>query len=122
MDEPIISYRTALFAKEKGCTSSTFNNNYNYYEDSGQEGNHSWRHLQSDSPCYITQGLLTKWLRIEHGLCLFIDWNSQEGVIVDYKNHEGEEVFRRDLVELHDDGIDAAMDELLYETLKLIKE
>ena len=59
---------------------------------------------------------LQEWLRKKHGIYAFVDWSTNEDVIVDYKNSEGSELHResRDYQEGED------IDDLLEKALNFI--
>lgn len=120
--ETFITFETAKLAKEKGFTLRNLGSHvYNYYMDSGEDGNISWDHLHIDSPAKSPQHLLQKWLRDEHGIHVFVDhaydnFNSFSSEIHTLKV--------RNIV----DGLtmwntyELALEEGLWESLKLIKD
>lgn len=68
-----ITFETAKLAKEKGFTLGTVGSHtYTYYQDDGRLGPVDWGHLNQDSPAFVPQSILQKWLREEHNIAIII--------------------------------------------------
>ncbi|MFT6125733.1 MAG: hypothetical protein ACJAVA_000174 [Flavobacteriaceae bacterium] len=144
MEEQLIKFKTAKLAKEKGLAQKLFNTSW--YNELGRRNGRSDINLEgktfnttyseSSNPeslkksdfkikIYLapTQSLLSTWLKKTHGLYAYIDWVDDEVVIVDFKNSEGEELFRANCYDFVPDyeSEEELLEELLQKALKLIK-
>ena len=122
MEEQLIKFKTAKLAKEKGFDfrcNGFFNSGSGYklqYDDLLRTGDG----VVIEAP---TQSLLSTWLKKTYGLYAYIDWVDDEVVIVDFKNSEGEELFRVNCYDFVPDyeSEEELLEELLQKALKLIK-
>ena len=133
MEEEIIKFKTAKLAKEKGFDWKVLNH-YRDGESYSKEliNGGSWYNMNCSKEqklwnCNLysapTQSLLSTWLKKTYGLYAYIDWVDDEVVIVDFKNSEGEELFRVNCYDFVPDyeSEEELLEELLQKALKLIK-
>lgn len=116
-----INFETAKLAKEKGFDEQVSNYWHPNYEGSNDMGTDnfnrdSWREGYYSLP---TQSALQTWLRNKHGLFAYIDWASNEAVLLDYKYADGKELIREDTYDyVPDHEAGEVLERLLFETLK----
>lgn len=123
----LISYETAVLAKDKGFDLPTV------FRYDSKEHLELWCSDLRDYPDSFhvniycvgysasTQSLLQMWLRTKHGLFAYVDWANTELVICDYKNHEGLIVFKEDTCERGQESEKEMIETVIYEALKQIK-
>lgn len=139
MKDTLINFETAKLAKEKGFNIECLQayrvwrenirkNDKNPLEEidveyepymGGSSATVCYHYQSKDYTLAPTQSFLQKFLREIHGLYAYIDWLTLDYVIVDYKNKDGEEVYRetRDF-----EGDEDDINNLLQEALKLIEK
>lgn len=119
MIEEIISFETAVLAKEKGFDLRATSSMYMCMgEHEGKLGNSTDCHKYICAP---TQSLLQKWLREKHGIFAYLDYKNLDMIVVDYKNHEGMTMFEESMWERSQETEEEHIEILLIEALKQIK-
>lgn len=127
MEEQIISFETAKLAKEKGFRE---NSRGKYYTEKGRisyceklsiMSGRCRSEVSEHKECFApTQSLLQKWIEVEHDIYAYIDWANMQVVI--YNMESDEVVLMEDFEYNHHDERNIIMDNLLTESLKLIKQ
>lgn len=122
VDEEFITLETAILAKERGLNFST---NRKVYNDRGYicEVDYDLSHLEEDIP-YITQSLLTKWIRKKYSIHIFHNLHiDTDGRYYSYKvieeiNNTPKEIYSIDL----EGPFEKSMEVVLQKVLNLIKK
>jgi len=122
MNLDLINFEVAKLAKEKDFQTNT-SHWYNKSEPDVIRTAAPRNHNYPKDACTIsapTQEELQKWLRTEHGVYAFVDWEEVIDVIVDWKNFGGKLILKRDRsiqdLEKEDD-----INDLLIEALNYLK-
>lgn len=124
MNEILISFETAVLAKEKGLHQNSFDYNIDtYYNRIGNqiltEGD-----IPEKATCCISQSLLQKWLRDIHNIHISIDLSSDEELktLIPF-SYEAIIYYNSEIIVVRHffDTYEEALEEALKQSLKLIK-
>lgn len=117
MKDELIKYETAVIAKEKGFDWNTSS----HYNLAGLEFMDDMKNTEHDVFEYSapTQSLLQRWLREEHCMYAYVDWERHQLIIYDMVNDDT--LFRKDIVLNSDEQALQFIEEVIIEALKLIK-
>jgi hypothetical protein len=121
MTEQLIDFETAKLAKEKGFDLFTvywYMTEVTNREKGYRKDNWNFLRTRFSAP---TQSLLQSWIQKKHGLYAYLDWSTQQVVIVDYKNYDGKELLRENFFDFCPDHIEGELlDKLLFDCLNII--